>query len=235
MFTIPPSACTLVIPAYNEEQRIGRTLAGLAVFRGEVVFVCDGTDATPSLIEAFAAEHPELRIRCLRSDRRLGKGGAVAAGFRAAVTPYVGFMDADGSTGVEDMAGLFDRLDRLDGAVGSRWVDGAQLKVRQGALRRMESRAFNLFIRLLFGLDFMDTQCGAKVFRREAILAVLPDLVSTGFEFDVEILWRLRKAGYSIGEFPITWEDRSGSKVGFSDIIAMVAGLVRVRLSPSPH
>ena len=79
--------CTLVIPAYNEERRIQSLLRDLSGFAGDLVFVCDGTDATAEIIKAFAAEHPDLRIRCLTFQIRLGKGGGVVAGMKAATTP----------------------------------------------------------------------------------------------------------------------------------------------------
>jgi hypothetical protein len=86
-----------------------------------------------------------------------------------------------------------------------------------------------MVIRLLFGLTFNDTQCGAKVFKKSAVDAVLPLLVSRGFEFDVELIWRLVKAGYRIEEVPIQWQNMGDSRVRKRDMIKMLAGLLRVR------
>ena len=221
--------CTLVIPAYNEERRIRSLFKDIAGFAGDLVFVCDGTDATPEIIGAFADEHPALRIRCLTFPARLGKGGGVIAGMKAAATPFVGYMDADGSTSLTELERLFDRLATADGAIGSRWVPGSVLTVRQGFRRRVESRLFNLMVRALFGLDYRDTQCGAKAFRKEAIDAVLSSTRSTGFEFDVELLWRLARSGYRVVEVPITWENRDESKVATSDAKEMLRGMIRLR------
>ncbi|MCM2466371.1 dolichyl-phosphate beta-glucosyltransferase [Methanoculleus oceani] len=221
--------CTLVIPAYNEERRIRSLFKDISGFAGDLVFVCDGTDATPAVIGAFAADHPLLRIRCLTFPARLGKGGGVVAGMKAATTPFVGYMDADGSTSLSEMERLFDRLATADGAIGSRWVPGSVLTVRQGFRRRAESRLFNLLVRLLFGLDYRDTQCGAKAFRKEAVDAVLSSTRSTGFEFDVELLWRLAQSGYRVEEVPITWENRDESKVMASDAKEMLRGMLRLR------
>jgi prophage antirepressor-like protein len=82
---------------------------------------------------------------------------------------------------------------------------------------------------MLFGLDYRDTQCGAKVFRKEALDAVLPSIRSTGFEFDVELLWRLRQNGYRVEEVPTTWENRDESKVTTSDAKEMLLGMLRLR------
>ncbi|NLZ29893.1 MAG: glycosyltransferase family 2 protein [Methanomicrobiales archaeon] len=221
--------CTLVIPAYNEEARIGSLLEGLSGFSGDLIFVCDGTDATPAVIGAFAGDHPSLRIRCLTFSSRLGKGGGIMAGVREAQTPYIGYMDADGSTSLSEMERLFDHLTAVDGAIGSRWLPDSVLTVRQGLRRRVESRLFNLMVRLLFELDYRDTQCGAKVFRREAFDAVFSSIRSTGFEFDVELLWRLRQNGYRVEEVPITWENRDESKVEASDAGAMLRGMLHLR------
>jgi hypothetical protein len=93
----------------------------------------------------------------------------------------------------------------------------------------MESRVFNLLIRCLFGLRFHDTQCGAKVFKKAAVDTVLPSMISRGFEFDAELLWRLKKAGFSVDEVPIEWQNKGDSRVRKGDMIAMVAGLFSVR------
>jgi hypothetical protein len=148
---------------------------------------------------------------------------------KAARGSWIGYLDADGSTSISEMITLFSHLSTYDGAIGSRWVGGAVLRVRQGMLRQVESRAFNLIIRLLFGLHYHDTQCGAKVFRKSATDAVLSHMVSTGFEFDVELLWRLERGGYVVGEFPIVWQNTRDSRVQRRDMIRMLAGLLRVR------
>jgi hypothetical protein len=101
--------------------------------------------------------------------------------------------------------------------------------VRQGILRQLESRAFNLLIRALFGLSYHDTQCGAKVFKKSALDAVLPLMISRGFEFDVELLWRLRSAGYRVTEVPIEWQNNGDSRVRKRDMIQMLSGLFMVR------
>lgn len=224
-------ACTVIIPAYNEEARILPLLADLEQFHWTVIVVCDGTDRTADAVENFATDHPLMALTCLRFDHRLGKGGGVLAGIRAAETVYVGFLDADGSTAPGQMARLFEHLGEVDGAIGSRWVPGSVLSVPQSLLRRFQSRVFNLLIRLLFHLNYQDTQCGAKVFRRSALAGVLPEMVSTGFEFDVELLWRLSRAGFRVLEVPIIWADHGGSKVGGSDAFSMAESLVRLRFS----
>jgi dolichol-phosphate mannosyltransferase len=231
MTSVPGMPSSLVIPAYNEEHRIVHLFETITGFEGELIVVCDGTDRTADVVERIAAQRPDLRIRCLRFDHRLGKGGGVIEGLKAAGAPVVGFFDADGSTNIGEMLRLVAATASADGAIGSRWADGARLTVRQGLVRRLESRGFNLLIRVLFGLSYHDTQCGAKVFSRSAIDAVLPRMVSRGFEFDVELLWRLKRAGYRIIEVPIEWQNKGDSRVERKDMIRMLSGLLKVRFS----
>ena len=97
-------------------------------------------------------------------------------------------------------------------------------------LRRMASRAFNMIVRVVFGLHFRDTQCGAKVFKREAVADVLGELGAKGFEFDVELLWRLKRKGYEVVEFPISWKHSEGSTFSLWHAPRMLLSLAKVRL-----
>ena len=229
MNTTPEARYSLIIPAYNEEHRITPLFDAISRFDGELIVVCDGGDSTADLVDRIAAQRQDLTIRCLRFDHRLGKGGGVIAGLTAARSHLVGYFDADGSTSVDEMKRLFLALSTVDGAIGSRWIAGSTLKVRQGILRQLESRAFNLLIRVLFGLRYHDTQCGAKVFKKSAIDAVVPQMISRGFEFDVELLWRLQGAGFRVTEVPIEWQNKGDSRVRKRDMIGMLSGLFRVR------
>lgn len=224
------SECTLVIPAYNEEKRIGTLLSGLTCRQFEYIFICDGDDRTASEIKKWGASHPDIRLQCIEHATRIGKGGAVCEGLSRAKTRFAGYMDADGSASCDQMLQLFGELDGNDGIIGSRWITGSIIPRSQGILRRFESRVFNLVIKVLFHLPFNDTQCGAKVFRKDALDAVLPEIVSKGFEFDVELLWRLRKKGFQVSEYPIEWNNRGDSRVKGQDAFSMLFNLVKLRL-----
>jgi len=230
--TCTSPSTSLVIPAYNEENRIISVFEEIARYDGELIIVCDGTDSTAELVEQIANRRGDLQIRCLRFEHRLGKGGGVIEGLKAAQAPLVGFVDADGSTGIDEMVRLFSHLSSCDGAIGSRWIPGSELRVPQSPFRRLESRCFNLFVRVFFGLAYHDTQCGAKVFKKSAIDAVLPEMVSRGFEFDVELLWRLCRAGFTLEEIPIKWQNKGDSRVESRDILRMLSSLISIRLHP---
>ncbi|MCQ8894691.1 MAG: glycosyltransferase family 2 protein [Methanolinea sp.] len=226
-----PPPFSLVIPAYNEEMRIPLLLSQLeGAGEGEFIFVCEGTDRTVDLVRDFARGHPELSVKCLHNGERLGKGGAIRQGFLSAQSPRVGYIDADGSTSVTQMMILFSLLNGYDAIIGSRWVEGSILEKPQGLFRRLESRIFNGFIRLIFRLPFQDTQCGAKVFKKSAIDAIIGEISSTGFEFDVELLWRLQRHGFRIKEHPIAWRDSSDSHVTVTDGIMMLLRLIALRM-----
>lgn len=227
--TLPPY--TLIIPAYNEEDRIARLLSQIGDAKGEILFVCEGGDSTPDRVAEFSRCHPDVCIRCDRRNGRLGKGGAILEGMRQARSSLVGYMDADASTSFPQMLALFSHLDGADVVIGSRWVEGSILETQQDFVRRLESRIFNGLIRILFNLPYKDTQCGAKVFKKAVIDAVIEDMVSTGFEFDVELLWRIRNAGFRIREHPISWNNMGNSRVKGGDAGRMLRGLLKLRFS----
>jgi dolichol-phosphate mannosyltransferase len=224
------STYAIIIPAYNEAKRIGRVLGDLPDDAGQFIVVCDGTDSTAEIVREFSRSRPGLNLLCLTFNERLGKGRAVTEGFLHADAPVIGVLDADGSTSLDQIRILMQALDGADVVIGSRWLPGSIIPEKQSLSRRIESRIFNLLIRLLFGLRLSDTQCGAKVFKKSAVDAVIRDMISTGFEFDVELLWYLSKKGYIIREYPITWRNQGDSRVKPGDALRMLTGLVSVRL-----
>lgn len=233
---------TLIVPAHNEQDRIGRMLdAYLPYFArrhgadAELIVVVNGTtDNTEQVVAAYQDRFPNLRI--IVEPERIGKGGALMLGFRAARGEYVGFVDADGSTPPEAFQDLLDNIGQDGAIIASRWCKGAEVSPRQPLDRRVASRVFNWISRLLFGLKLTDTQCGAKLMRRDAMLAALPHLGITQWAFDVDLLFQLRRAGYSIREIPTVWRDVAGSKILVGRAaLEMTLALIRLRLIYSPY
>ena len=234
---ITEEECTLIIPAYNEEKRIERCLADISTYRGPIIFVCDGNDRTPEIIRSYidsqvadesGKKYPDITV--LSFNERLGKGGGITAGMKAATTEYIGYCDADGATPISEMRRLFSEIETCDCAFGSRWLAASKIEKSQSFSRKLQSRIFNLCVKLILGIPFKDTQCGAKVFKRTAVDALLPRVRSSGFAFDAEILYILYRGGFMIKEVPILWSEMGGSHVGIGDAIKMLINLIKIRL-----
>ena len=235
----------LLIPAYNEEGRIGPVLEAYPEYfarhypgRFQLVVVLNGCrDDTLGVVRA--AERRYLCIAHLDFPAPIGKGGALIEGLKLApLADLVGYVDADGATPPEAFMDLVLRCGRgeADVVIGSRWIDGAQVNVAQAKDRRMASRLFHAFVEGFFWMGIRDTQCGAKVMRREAVSRVQPFLRLADLAFDVNLLFSLRRAGFSIKEVPTVWTDQSGSKVALNlrTSLNMLLSLVRLRLLYSP-
>lgn len=229
----------IVIPAHNESERIVHTLADYcAAFAetGTIVVVANAcTDDTVKVIERLRQKYDNLELLAIHG--KIGKGGAIRAGLKmGGAEPYVGFVDADASTAASEFARLLDHCKsvKCDGVIGSRWSKGSVVEPRQPWSRRFASRCFNGLVRAFFGLRFRDTQCGAKVFRRDAIDPVLCHLELANFAFDVDLLFQLKEHGKRIVELPIRWSDAGGSKVRLvPSSISMFMALLRLRLRNS--
>lgn len=222
---------SLVIPAYNEEKRILPVLEAWCSFFSkkskyhELIVVCDGTDSTEGIVRKFSLKNKEVVL--LSSGKRIGKGGAVLAGFKKSKYPYIGFVDCDKSIKPEEYYELISALDMYSCVIGSRSI---KVLVKKPFYREVLSRLFNIYANLLFHLGIKDTQCGAKVFRKRAIEQILPDMKTTGFEFDVELLWRIKREGYEIKEHPISWEHMPDSKFEMKKAPYMALRLLVLRV-----
>jgi glycosyltransferase involved in cell wall biosynthesis len=227
---------TLVIPAYNEEMRIGSTLReylGHFDRDTEIVVVLNGChDSTGDIACAFLDANPNLRV----IDERgvMGKGGAVTMGFSRARGDIVAYVDADGATPAAEIDRLMYEIGDADGVIGSRWVDKELLIRKQSLYRRLASRVFNGIVRTLFNLPYKDTQCGAKVFKRKALEAVVDELGTTNLAFDVDLLYLMHKHGFELKEVPTSWEDKEGSKISMRRAAPQMLGAVaRMRIKHS--
>jgi glycosyltransferase involved in cell wall biosynthesis len=223
----------IVIPAHNEERRIGPMLDA---YRER----CEGnrvrfhvaldrcTDGTAEVVRRHARADSRVRIV---EHPKLGKGGVIMETFRGCDGDLVGFVDADCATPPGELLRLAEVSCRADGAIASRRHPAAVLPVRRTLVREVASAGFAAGIRRLFGLPYGDTQCGAKVFRRDAIRRMLPLLSSRDFLFDVDVLLVARRLGYRVAEVPTIWIDKEGSRVKpVSDAGRMAASAVRLWL-----
>jgi glycosyltransferase involved in cell wall biosynthesis len=232
---------SIVIPAHNEEKRLPPMLEAYAKYfsekygnEAELIVVSNFcNDRTADVARTIGLRYPNLRV--IEEAARVGKGGAVLLGAKYAEGDLVGFVDADGATSPEAFDDLVQKIS-LDGCIiASRWMKGSDMSPRQPLSRRAASRCFNLMVRILFGLKLKDTQCGAKLFRREVIQPVLRNLGVTNWAFDVDMLFQTKRLGFSIREIPTVWHDVAGSKVEVGRAsLNMTVALVRLRMFYSP-
>jgi len=232
---------SIIIPARDAEREIAKTLEDYIAYFNEVygqdfeiiVVPNDCSDNTVPIVDGYCSKYPVVRSQVC--DGSIGKGGAVIEGFKLAQGDIVSFVDADGATGPAELFKLVQALGEHRVVIGSRWMPGSQVLVKQGFARRVASRGFNLLVRLLFALPFRDTQCGAKVFDKRALDEVLDELETAKFAFDAELLYKLKKRGYSITEVPIVWENRPQSTLNLQWVILeMLFAMLKVRLLDSP-
>lgn len=231
-----PVFLSVVIPAFNEQQRIGASLREVCAWlKGrehswEIVVVDDGSsDGTAQAVRELIPAEPSLRLLELSPNR--GKGFAVRAGVLAARGEIILFSDADLSAPIEELDRLLAPLQNgFALAFGSRALKREWITVRQSARRELAGKCFNLALRLITGLNYSDTQCGFKAYRREAAQRIFPLQRIAGFGFDPEILFLARKLGFPAVEVPVHWAHREGSKVRvLRDGMRMVLDLARIR------
>jgi dolichyl-phosphate beta-glucosyltransferase len=227
---------SVIIPAYNEAQRLQGSLERVVAyldqqsFTSEVLVVDDGsTDDTATIARNYAGEHAAVRI--LRYTPNRGKGHAVRVGMTEANGQLMLLCDADLSTPIEELEKLAAFVgEGYDVVIGSRALPASELRVHQPWLRERLGRTFNLLVRLLGVRGFADTQCGFKLFTRRAARDVFPKLFIDRWAFDVEALLVALMMGYRIREVPVIWVNSPGSKVNvWGDAASTLRDLLRIR------
>ncbi|MBM3233203.1 glycosyltransferase [Candidatus Pacearchaeota archaeon] len=236
----------IIIPAYNEEKRIGPTLESYTSFfdsiekKGELkytllVVVNNSKDKTIDIVKAFAKKNKHIQYLDLI---RGGKGYATIEGFKKALKgdyDGIGFVDADSSTPPQAYLDLINALPGWDGVIASRWMKGSTVKTPQTFFRRILSRGFNILNRGILFLHFTDTQCGAKIFTPASLVKIIPHLGLTQWSFDIEVLFKLKQAGFKVREIPTIWEDQKNSRLNVLKVpFQMFTSIVRLRLLNSP-
>jgi glycosyltransferase involved in cell wall biosynthesis len=228
----------LLIPAYNEERRIEPVLRDYARYfkehyhgKFQLVVVLNGcTDNTLGVVQRVGADYPA--VTALEFPDPIGKGGALIEGLKLApLADLIGYVDADGATPPRAFHDLVEHIREADCVIGSRWLPGAVLHVEQSSRRQFASRVFHLIVQFFFGMNLRDTQCGAKVMRREAVEKVHSTLRIADMAFDINLLYSLEHAGYRILEVPTEWTDKIGTKVRlFRTSLVMFLSVVRIRI-----
>jgi len=233
-----PGYLSLVIPAFNEDRRIGESLDRiLSFFRGqsytfEIIVVDDGsTDRTVEVVRGFAASEPRLRVEA--QPRNFGKGEAIRKGMLLAGGKHLFFSDADLSVPIEAVPDFLSRLEAgYDVAVGSRRAAGAVIEVHQPIHRELMGKVFTRLSNLILGLRLKDFTCGFKAFRRDAARELFSRQRLGGWSFDSEILYLAKAKGYRIAEVPVVWRNDEATKVRLGrDVVRSFVDLWNIRLN----
>jgi dolichyl-phosphate beta-glucosyltransferase len=194
---------------------------------GEVLPVVDRNQPVAAIVDEVAERHTE--VRPVPIDARLGKGGAIQRGMASATGEFRCFIDADNGVSFEQIDGAFELIDRYDIVIGSRYTEGGSHGKRPLA-KTIMSRGGNLLFRLILGLDYTDTRAPMKLYREHVAEELFPRLRLPGFGFDTELLFLAKKFGYSVSEYPVSWEEGRTSSVSFRrDAILSILELFQVR------
>ena len=229
---------SIVIPAYNEENRLPGSLQTILNylaaqdFRSEIIVVDDGSsDQTYNRSSEFKKDHPNLTV--LKNEKNSGKGYSVQRGVFASKGKYILFSDADLSTPISELEkfyGLFDK--GIDVIIAARNLPGSLIKIKQPLHREISGYVYRKLNRILFNHGLHDTQCGFKGFQRDAAMTLFKKQTVCDFAFDIEIMLIARLMGYSIEEVPVLWNNDDDSRVKFvSDSLKMFKSLIRMKIN----
>jgi dolichyl-phosphate beta-glucosyltransferase len=232
----PRPDLSIVVPAFNEEARLGPTLREYLAYcrqttrRAELIVVDDGSvDRTSNVVNTLESRYPEIRL--IRLAENHGKGHAVRSGVVNAQGKLVLFADADGATPLSEIERLEAAIAAgADVAIGSRALQDARVEVKARWYRRVIGRAFHAMVELLTVSGVKDTQCGFKLFRGPVAHDLFSRMRIRGFSFDVEVLMMAQRRGYRIAEVPVNWSHQPGSKVNLvTDSARMLRDLFIIR------
>lgn len=233
---------SIIIPAYNEEGRIERTMRAYYQFFSEkqqqtnlafeLIIVLNGCkDNTSGVVHAVTNNLHAHNIIIIDIPQA-GKGLAIKVGFADALkreNDLIGFVDADMATAPLAFYDLVKNSTNVDGVIASRYMPGAHITPERPAYKRWGSRIiYEPYVWLLFGLNYYDLQCGAKLFKRAVIEKVVSQLTVAQWAFDAELLYLCKRNGFIIKEIPTTWHDQADSKLTLRGGLRMFSALFKV-------
>jgi len=237
----------IIIPAYNEEKRIAKTLEEYGKFfmnlkktgkiDSEILVVINNTnDNTEEIVKKYQKKY---KIISYLNFKQGGKGFAITEGFKKVLKnekiKLIGFVDADMATLPSAYYELVKNIGAYDGIIASRYIPGAKVNPRQSMKRVLVSRVFNFLIRCLFLMNYRDTQCGAKIFKRKTLAQIIEHLGITQWAYDIDLLYQIKRKNLKLREFPTIWSDKEYSKINIKKAgTNMVLGVIRLRILYSP-
>ena len=232
-----PVYLSLIIPVYNEEQRIGKGLDRILSFlqfqpySSEIIIVDDGSrDRTLEIVQERHGQDTKIRIS--KQSCNMGKGEAVKQGMLMGHGTYLFFSDADLSVPIETLSSFLSQLESLcDVAIGTRQKSGASIEVRQPFYRELLGKVYTSLSNWILGLQISDFTCGFKGFRKEASQEIFSRQQLSNWSFDAEILYLAQLKGYRLLEIPVRWRNDERTKVKLlRDILSSFLGLLKIRL-----
>ncbi len=226
-----PKDCTIIVPMYNEEKRLPAFLPHLVRFvkkRPEYTLLLVNDGSKDRTLEVAKKLTKGTTAQILTHTPNQGKGFAVRKGILHAQTSYLLFIDADGSIQPEEIPQMLHYLKRYDVVVGDRYHP--QSKLKRDPTRKIIGDLFNLLVWILFQYNVKDNLCGFKGFKQEAAQTLFKELKTTGWLFDVELFYRIKKKGYTLFKMPISWEHKEGSKIKPLDPIKFFFQLLLLRI-----
>ena len=236
---------SIIIPAYNEEKRIGPTLEQFGKFFNEksreqklnyqILVVINGTrDKTEDVVKKYQKRYRSIRYLNLKKG---GKGFAVTEGIKESLKgnfDLIGYVDADLATPAEEFWKLVENIKNYGGIIADRYMEGSKITPAFSFRRLMVGKIYNFLVKSLFLIHYSDTQCGAKLFKRDAIEEVLPELELTNWSFEVNILHSLKKRGFRIKAIPTIWFEVEGGNLRILlSSIQMFFAIIQLRILKS--
>lgn len=224
---------SIVIPAFNEEERLPLSLRKILDFfenrteTVEILVVDDGS--TDNTVPIIHEQFPDIQV--IQLPKNTGKGAAIRKGMLAAMGNYILFCDADLSTPIYEIEKLIPKLkDNYDISIGSRALDPSLIKLHQPFYREFMGKTFNKIVQLFTFSGISDTQCGFKLFKKNVAHQLFSQSVINGFSFDVEILYLAHKAKFKIAEVPVEWYNDAKTKVNpITDSTKMFFEILKIR------
>lgn len=211
---------SVIIPVYNEQKRLHDNMLKKLNFlknqkyTWELIFVDDGSkDQTSQIIKKFISDNKKYQIKIINIKPNQGKGNAIKSGMLQAKGNFRLFSDLDDSTKMQEIPRLLKYKQNFDVVIGSRYLPDAKITKKQSLIRRLISRMGNLYIRIMLGIDIVDTQCGFKLFSAKSAEKIFSLISVKRWGFDVEALALAKKLNFRIKEVAVDWQDQEGSKV----------------------
>jgi len=225
---------SLIIPAYNEELRIEKTVMSYVSnlrkdFKTfEILVVLNGCrDNSLEVMKKMQKEYPKY-VRYKNYEEAIGKGGAIIKGLKHSKGDFIGFVDADDAFNVKEIIKLIKLLKVHDCVVASKWKGKSFFQVTEPVTRKFFSRGWNMLTRVMLGLRFEDTQAGAKFLRRKVVDKIGSEFICTNFAFDAELLFKIKENGFKVKEVYIPSKHMEGSTFQLKHSFNMFSDLVKV-------